>query len=148
MDDKRNHYMWVESFFFFFMGLLLSKQAMSKLFQRREAMHACRHCHSSSSCSSSRCTEAAGSYVEALVYSNGQPISDVLLWVEQKAASGLFSLPGIVIWCHDCRKMSVISYQDYVTSCGNVVQPMSESLYYTRMCMEAEILMRMQENCD
>lgn len=100
---------------------------------------ACRHC----------CAEnvAGCSYIQSLVYGDERKtLADVLDWVERKAGKGSnMSFPGIVLWCSVCRKMSVISYTHYLANQVDKTKPvMQMSSYYTRMCMGAELLMKMQ----
>lgn len=108
-------------------------------------MHeACRHCCAVES------SHIDSSYLEALVYHSNanSSISNVLRWIEEQADSGVFCFPGIVMWCADCRNHSVISYQHYVSMCrGDLIAEsaiLSESVYYTRMCMGADYLWDMQ----
>lgn len=56
--------------------------------------------------------------MEILVYRNaseasGQNLEQVLRAVEEKGVA----LPGIVQWCEQCRKVSVISYTRYRAIC-------------------------------
>lgn len=112
---------------------------------------ACRHCCSELHLPS----RESGSFVETLVYSDGgsSSLSETLQMIEEKAQAvaesstiEAVSLPGIVIWCSACRKMSVISYQHYCQVCMEGMPAMSMSAYYTRMCIGAELLMQMHGN--
>lgn len=96
----------------------------------------------------------------------------VLEWVESKATGSTdFALgsslhgvpvpmPGVVVWCPDCRRMSVVSYTHYCNlvekdaaagaaceddSAAEASPPRIQSMseYYTRMCISAEMWMHM-----
>ena len=110
----------------------------------------------------------ASSYMECLVYGpasdEGNQLQRVLEWVEEKAAgcytihenvhekeeSAAIPMPGVAIWCSACRRMSVISYtyhchlrkdKDGVPDHAIATQ----SAYYTKMCISAEMWMKMLE---
>jgi hypothetical protein len=108
------------------------------------AYMACRHCAVSSSIGGQQ------SYVEVLVYhsSINSSMVQVLGWVEEQADSGLFCFPGITVWCPACRRNSVVRYEHYSEVCRGDHLPesmvVSESVYYARMCMGAELLRDMQ----
>jgi hypothetical protein len=84
--------------------------------------------------------------VEVLVYCDNHEknLEEALTWIEQRAGSGAFSLPGIVFWCSKCRKTSIISYEHYTANLPANIEPISSGAYYTRMCVGAEMLMQMQ----
>ena len=147
-------------------------------------MMACRHCHGKHEFSASHVSSFSPCMMERLVYGAGpaaaededsekqqqQQLQRVLEWVESKATGSTdFALgtslhgvpvpmPGVVVWCSDCRRMSVVSYTHYcnlmerdAAACEDNgaseaaspprIQTMSE--YYTRMCISAEMWMHM-----
>ena len=115
--------------------------------------------------SASQNGNAFPSYVERLVYgkssSNSSPecdqvISSVLDWVESKATGNsneedsATPMPGITVWCHHCKRVSVISYSYYLLLSRNEDKLpedkiLSLSCYYTRMCIGAEMWMNMAQ---
>ena len=120
-------------------------------------------------------TASSSSYMECLVYglasSDGGEaetfqLQRVLEWVEEKATGCCFTvhenvneqeeespavpMPGVAVWCSVCRRMSVISYtyhrnlrkdKDGVPDHAIATQ----SAYYTKMCISAEMWMKMLE---
>lgn len=86
-----------------------------------------------------------------------QLLRRVLEWVESKAtgctdlaAGAAVPMPGVVIWCHGCHRMSVISYTYYRFLCKHRDKMPEASIptlsaYYTKMCISAELWMHMLE---
>lgn len=121
---------------------------------------ACRHCHGRDEFSTPSVPEdkpaEVPSYMERLVYGNEdmedtQLIQRVLEWVEGKATGyacpqqNPVPMPGTVIWCPACHRMSVISYKYHcflLERRGSIPVP-SKSAYYTRLCISAEMWMHM-----
>ena len=149
-------------------------------------MMACRHCHGKHEFSASQVSSFSPCMMERLVYGAGPAavededsekqqlllLQRVLEWVESKATGSTdFALgtslhgvpvpmPGVVVWCPDCRRMSVVSYTHYCNlmekdaatgaafeddSAAEASPPRIQSMseYYTRMCISAEMWMHM-----
>lgn len=116
---------------------------------------ACRHCFGRDEFTQvkredNQQLQLQSSYLESLVYSSSaetQKLQSVLEWVESIAAGGK-GMPGIITWCHSCKKVSVLSYTYYLMLSRDVDKLpedsiLSMSAYYTRMCMGAELCMKM-----
>lgn len=72
----------------------------------------------------------------------------VLEWIEDKATS--VPMPGIVVWCSGCHRMSVVSHTYYrlLSKERDKLKDAAiatRSAYYTRMCVGAEMWMHMLE---
>lgn len=112
--------------------------------------YSCRHCYGRH-----EFPQPATSYVEQMVYGRGATMEQVLEWVESKSTGNpphvaAVSMPGITIWCHACRRMSVVSYTYYrwlsmERDCIPESKILSQSVYYTRMCMGAEMWLGLRD---
>ena len=89
-------------------------------------MQACRHC-----CLNSEAEEEIPCYLQMQVYGQNEDLKWMLEWVEERQVS------GITVWCDQCKKRSVRSYQCYLLAGGTKCR----SHYYTQMCMGAELML-------
>lgn len=96
--------------------------------------------------SSTTIAEMPASYLGIFLYGTEDSLEENMSKIEK-----MRPIPGVTLWCEQCERVSILSHTFYrhlrceVDRC--MAEPPSRNEYYTRMCMQADQLLRCQMSC-